>query len=72
MIITEKIELNGIEYIRTYSDEGLYIERDGVKYGEAIDPIGYDRTYTETNESTGDDSEELTPEEFQAMIEEVL
>ena len=50
MIVTEKIKLNGIEYIRNYSDEGFYIERDGVKYGEAIDPIGYERVYTETDE----------------------
>ena len=50
MIVTEKIELNGIEYIRNYSDSGFYIERDGVKYGEAIDPIGYERVYTETEE----------------------
>lgn len=50
MIVTEKIELNGIEYIRNYSDNGFYIERDGVKYGEAIDPIGYERVYTETDE----------------------
>lgn len=50
MIVTEKIELNGIEYIRNYSDGGFYIERDGVKYGEAIDPIGFNRVYTETDE----------------------
>ena len=50
MVITETIELNGKNYIRNYSDQGFYIERDGVKYGEAIDPIGYDRIYTETDE----------------------
>ena len=50
MVITEKIELNGIGYIRNYSSDGYYIERDGVKYGDAIDPIGYDRHYTETDE----------------------
>lgn len=50
MIVTEKIELNGIEYIRNYSDSGFYIERDGVKYGEAIDPVGFGRVYTETDE----------------------
>ena len=50
MVITETITLNGIEYIRNYSDTGHYIERDGVKYGEAIDPVGTDRVYTETDE----------------------
>ena len=50
MVVTEKITINEIEYIKNYSDGGFYIERDGVKYGEAIDPIGYDRHYTETDE----------------------
>ncbi len=50
MVITEKNTINEIEYIRNYSDKGFYIERDGVKYGEAIDPIGYERVYTETDE----------------------
>ena len=50
MVITETITLNGTEYIRNYSDTGHYIERDGVKYGEAIDPVGTDRVYTETEE----------------------
>ena len=27
-----------------------YIERDGIKYAEAIDPVGTDRIYTETEE----------------------
>lgn len=50
MVITETITINGTEYIRNYSDAGLYIEREGEKYSDAIDPIGYDRQYTETDE----------------------
>jgi hypothetical protein len=50
MVITETIEINEKEYIRNYSDDGFYIEREGVKYSEAIDPIGFDRMYTETDE----------------------
>lgn len=50
MVITETITLNGTEYVRNHSDEGYYIERDGVKYSDAIDPVGYDRYYTETDE----------------------
>ena len=50
MIVTETIELNGTKFRRTYSDEGLMIERDGSLYSEAIDPIGFeDRVYTETD-----------------------
>ena len=50
MLITELIEINDTTYIRNYSDKGLFIERDGIKYAEAIDPIGTDRVYTETEE----------------------
>ena len=48
MIKTEKVTINGRDFRRTYSDEGFMIERDGVQYSEAIDPIGFeDRVYTE-------------------------
>ena len=50
MLITELIEINDTTYIRNYSDQGLFIERDGIKYAEAIDPVGTDRIYTETEE----------------------
>lgn len=49
MIKTENITINGKEFIRTYSDNGYRVERDGVQYDEAIDPIGFNRVYTETN-----------------------
>ena len=50
MLITELIEINNTTDIRNYSDKGLFIERDGIKYAEAIDPVGTDRIYTETEE----------------------
>ena len=50
MLITELIEINDTTYIRNYSDQGLFIERDGIKYAVAIDPVGTDRIYTETEE----------------------
>lgn len=50
MLITELIEINDTTYIRNYSDQGLFIERDGIKFTEAIDPVGTDRIYTETEE----------------------
>lgn len=34
---------------RAYSDANMLIERDGVRYEEAVDPKSYGRTYTETN-----------------------
>ena len=59
MLITELIEINNTTYIRNYSDKGLFIERDGIKYAEAIDPIGTDRIYTETEEVIPDYESEM-------------
>lgn len=50
MIITEMITINGRAFIRTVSDAGMMIEREGVRYSEAIDPAEFGRTYTETDE----------------------
>lgn len=52
MIVTEFYmkRRDGVVLNRTYSDENYYIERDGVKYEEAIDPEGTGRVYIETDE----------------------
>ena len=47
MIKTEIISINGIEYLHTFSTLGYMIERDGVRYSDAIDPYGSDREYIE-------------------------
>lgn len=62
MVITEKVTINGTEYTRNYSNKGFYIERDGVKYSEAIDPVGFDRVYTETDEPI--ETENATDEDY--------
>lgn len=49
-IKTEPVTCCGAECVRTYSDEGKYITRDGVTYTEAIDPASLGREYTETDE----------------------
>lgn len=49
MIVKENIEIGGRVFVKTYSDGGFYIERDGEKYSEAIDPAEFDRTYVETD-----------------------
>ena len=52
MIVTEyyKTREDGVVLNRTYSDKGMMIERDGVRYDEAIDPVEMNRQYTETDE----------------------
>ena len=63
-IITEHFDVNGRDFIRTTSDAGRYVVRDGVEYSEACDPAEFGRTYTE-----GD----LIPaDEREAEAEEIL
>lgn len=59
MIVTEVYgEFSpGVNLIRTYSDQGYKIERDGVRYDEAIDPENMGRVYTETDELIPRDEE---------------
>lgn len=59
MLITELIEINDTTYIRNYSNSGYFIERDGIKYAEAVDPVGTDRIYTETKEVIPDYESEM-------------
>ena len=51
MIVEEKITIKQNDYIKRYSDQGLYLERDGIMYEEAIDPyeLKDERIYTETD-----------------------
>lgn len=48
MLKNEIVTFNGVEYIRTWSDINMMIERDGALYEEAIDPIDSGRVYSET------------------------
>lgn len=66
MIKTENLTINGKAFVRTYSDAGYMIERDGVQYSEAIDPAELGRTYTETD--IPDEGDEITAEEALDII----
>lgn len=68
MIITETIVINNTEYLHTYSDLGFKVERDGVIYDDAIDPIDSNRAYTEVEE----EDVEISTDEFITLIEEAL
>lgn len=65
-IVTEhyKTRADGVELVRTYSDAGCLIERDGIQYDEAIDPANLNRTYAEVP----DTEQELTDSEALALI----
>lgn len=71
MIKIETVTINDKEFQKTYSDEGYMIERDGVKYGEAIDPLNSGRVYIETTEKI-EVEEELTEIEQKAQAYDIL
>lgn len=68
MIITETLTINGKEYTRRYSDLGVYLERDGERYEEAVDPIDSGRIYTETEQPIVHEGE-ATDEDYQSSLE---
>ena len=67
MIQTENITINGRSLTRTYSDSGYYIQRDGVRYAEAIDPAGSGRTYTETDDLIESDPDKIKAEAYDIL-----
>lgn len=71
MIIRENITIDGREFVRTTSDEGRYVVRDGIAYSEAIDPVEYAeaRVYTEGDIMSDDDA--ATVEDYQAALVEM-
>ena len=56
---------DGVILNRTYSDNGVMIERYGVRYSEAVDPLDSGRVYTETDEPVETGSDEATVEDYQ-------
>lgn len=50
-IIQEHFDVNGRDFIRTYSDRGMMIHGGSPEgdYSEACDPAELNRTYTETD-----------------------
>ena len=64
MIVQEHFDVEGRDFIRTYSNANRYVVRDGESYAEACDPAEFGRVYTE--------GDPLPPEEIAAQAEEVL
>jgi hypothetical protein len=71
MIVRENMEISGRAFVKTFSNTGFYIERDGAKYSEAIDPADIPRTYIETDEPIEDDGDELTVADTLGMLNEL-
>lgn len=73
MIVTEyyRTREDGVVLNRTYSDSGMMIERDGVRYSEAIDPAELNRQYTETDEPIEIITDEATEVDYQNALREM-
>ena len=69
MIIQTTKEINGVLYDYAYSDSGYMIERDGVRYSEAVDPLDSGRVYTETDEQINVGTNEETVEDYKAALQ---
>ena len=48
MIVREIMTIKNKDFLHTYSNSGMLIERDGVMYSDAVDPIESNRSYSET------------------------
>ena len=59
MIRTETFELNGRQFVRTWSDAGRYVVGGSPEgeYSEACDPAEFGRTYTEGDLMPTDDTD---------------
>ena len=75
MIKTETLTINNKPFVRTFSDSGYMVERDGIRYSEAIDPAEFDRQYTETDEPIrnehGYDPNEATDTDYQNALRDM-
>lgn len=63
MIKTENMTINGKSFVKTFSDSGYMVERDNIRYSEAIDPAEFNRQYTETDEPI--EGDEATEADYQ-------
>lgn len=52
MIVKEVVIIKGAQYNHTYSDSGKMIERSGIKYSDAIDPLDSNFEYSEAEETS--------------------
>lgn len=72
-IVTEyfRTRTDGVVLNRTYSDIGMLIERDNVRYAEAIDPAELNRMYVETDEPI-EEEPEISETEEKAVAYDII
>ena len=70
MIVQTTKEIDCVVYDYSYSDSGYMIERDGVRYSEAVDPLDSCMVYAETDEPIDMGTNEATVEDYQTALKE--
>lgn len=52
-LVKEYVTISGRKFVKYYSDRGMYIERNGVKYIDKLEPAMFEneRVYVETDEA---------------------
>ena len=70
MVKSDIIDIIGKQYRKTYSDSGFYIERDGMQFSEAVDFLGADFVYTETDIKIDEEPSEQSIEERLTAVEQ--
>lgn len=71
MIVTENFKVGERDFIRTYSNSGRYVVRDGASYSEACDPAEFGRQYTE-GELIPDEERDMSTVEAKAEAYDIL
>ena len=70
MIIQEQMKCGTRDFIHTYSDKYLFIERDGEKFSSAMDLAEYGYEYIETDEKIYHEEEfEYMPIELRYKVQ---
>lgn len=73
MIVKENYTIKDKPFVRTYSDKGMMIEREGEMYSEAHDPAELGREYTETDIPVDEPADEpMTELEEKAKAYDIL
>lgn len=67
MIVKENVVINGLDFVHTWSNIGMMIERDEIYYDDAYDPATFGREYTETDIPS--ESAAATEEDYLAALE---
>lgn len=69
MIIRTTKTIDKVEYDYTYSDANKHIKRNDIYYTEAIDPLGSNRKYEETDIPIVDESDDIVDSIVENMLD---